>query len=37
MWGAPMHYFIDGAGLIEGRYFGPMTRDLIEETLHKVI
>jgi cytochrome c biogenesis protein CcmG/thiol:disulfide interchange protein DsbE len=37
VWGAPMHYFIDGAGLIEGRYFGPMTRDLIEETLHRIV
>jgi cytochrome c biogenesis protein CcmG/thiol:disulfide interchange protein DsbE len=37
VWGAPMHYFIDTAGVIEDRYFGPMTRTVIEETLRKVI
>ena len=37
VWGAPTHYFIDSAGIIKDRYFGPMTRDLIEESLRKVI
>lgn len=37
VWGAPTHYFVDSAGIIEDRYFGPMTRDLIEESLRKII
>lgn len=37
VWGAPIHYFIDSAGIIEDRYFGPMTREQIEEALRKVI
>jgi cytochrome c biogenesis protein CcmG/thiol:disulfide interchange protein DsbE len=37
VWGAPTHYFIDSTGIIEDRYFGPMTRDLIEESLHRII
>lgn len=36
-WGAPTHYFIDSAGIIEARQFGPMTRDLIEESLHRIL
>ncbi len=37
VWGAPTHYFIDAAGVIRDRYFGPMTRDLIDESLRKII
>ncbi len=37
VWGAPTHYFIDSAGIIEARHFGPMTRDLIEESLHRIL
>jgi cytochrome c biogenesis protein CcmG/thiol:disulfide interchange protein DsbE len=37
VWGAPTHYFIDSTGIIEDRYFGPMTRDLIEESLHRIM
>jgi len=37
VWGAPTHYFIDSAGIIEARQFGPMTRDLIEERLHGIL
>ena len=37
IWGAPTHYFIDAAGIIQDRYFGPMTRDLIDESLRRII
>ena len=37
VWGAPTHYFVDAAGIIRDRYFGPMTRDLIEASLGKII
>lgn len=37
VWGAPTHYFITAAGIIQDRYFGPMTRDLIEASLGKII
>lgn len=37
VWGAPTHYFIDSGGIIQDRYFGPMTRSLIEESLAKII
>lgn len=37
IWGAPTHYFIDAAGIIRDRYFGPMSRDLIDESLRKII
>jgi cytochrome c biogenesis protein CcmG, thiol:disulfide interchange protein DsbE len=37
VWGAPTHYFIDSTGIIEARQFGPMTRDLIEESLHRIL
>ena len=37
VWGAPTHYFMDAAGIIKFRYFGPMTRNLIEESLRKII
>lgn len=37
VWGAPTHYFIDREGVIRDRYFGPMTRDLIDESLRRII
>jgi peroxiredoxin len=37
VWGAPTHYFLDPSGIIRDRYFGPMTRDLIDESLDKII
>ncbi len=37
VWGAPTHYFIDRAGIIRDRYFGPMARDLIEESLRRIV
>jgi hypothetical protein len=35
--GAPTHYFLDASGIIRDRYFGPMTRKLIEESPGKII
>ena len=37
VWGAPTHYFIDREGIIRDRYFGPMTRELIEKSLRRII
>jgi peroxiredoxin len=37
VWGAPTHYFIDRAGIIRDRYFGPMARDLIDESLRRIV
>jgi len=37
VWGAPTHYFIDRSGIIRGRHFGPVTRDLINENLGRII
>ena len=37
VWGAPTHYFIDSAGVIQDRYFGPMTRTLIDKALRRII
>ncbi len=37
VWGAPTHYFIDRAGIIRDRYFGPLTRALIDESLGRII
>jgi len=37
LWGAPTHYFIGSDGIIRDRYFGPMTGDLIEESLRAII
>lgn len=37
VWGAPTHYFIDRSGIIRDRYFGPMTRALIDESLRRII
>jgi cytochrome c biogenesis protein CcmG/thiol:disulfide interchange protein DsbE len=37
IFGLPSHYFIDRDGVIRGRYFGPMTRDQIEEQLKVIL
>ena len=37
IWGAPTHYFIGSDGIIRDRYFGPMTRDLIDTSLDGII
>ena len=37
VWGAPTHYFIDADGIIRDRYFGPMTRDQIEQSLSQIL
>lgn len=35
--GLPSHFFLDGYGVIRARYFGEMTRDLMEESLRAII
>jgi cytochrome c biogenesis protein CcmG/thiol:disulfide interchange protein DsbE len=37
VWGAPTHYFIGSDGIIRDRYFGPMTADLIAESLGTIV
>jgi peroxiredoxin len=37
VWGAPTHYFIGADGIIRDRYFGPMTGELIEESLGTIV
>ena len=37
VWGAPTHYFLDATGIIRDRYFGPMTRDLIDQSLRRIL
>ena len=37
VWGAPTHYFIAPGGIIRDRYFGPMSRELIDKSLRKII
>jgi cytochrome c biogenesis protein CcmG/thiol:disulfide interchange protein DsbE len=37
VWGAPTHYFIGSDGFIRDRYFGPMTADLIDESLGTIL
>ncbi len=37
IWGAPTHYFIGSDGVIRDRYFGPMTRELIERSLQTIL
>jgi len=36
-WGLPSHFFLDGNGVIRDRYFGEMTRELMEEHLRTII
>jgi peroxiredoxin len=37
VWGAPTHYFIGRDGRIRDRYFGPLTRDRIDEALREIL
>ncbi|MDP9251264.1 MAG: redoxin domain-containing protein [Chloroflexota bacterium] len=37
LWGAPTHYFIGSDGIIRDRFFGPMPRDMIEESMRRII
>jgi cytochrome c biogenesis protein CcmG/thiol:disulfide interchange protein DsbE len=36
-WGLPSHFFLDGNGVIRDRYFGQMTRELMEQHLQAII
>jgi AhpC/TSA family. len=36
-WGLPSHFFVDGNGVIRDRYFGQMTRELMEQHLRAII
>jgi peroxiredoxin len=36
-WGLPSHYFVDGNGVIRDRYFGQLTRELMELHLRSII
>lgn len=37
VWGAPTHYFVGSDGIIRDRYFGPMARELIDESLNTIL
>jgi cytochrome c biogenesis protein CcmG/thiol:disulfide interchange protein DsbE len=37
IYGLPSHYFIDRNGVIRGRYFGPLTRDQVEQQLAVIL
>ena len=37
IFGLPSQYFIDRTGVIRGRYFGPLTRDLAEQQLKAIL
>jgi thiol-disulfide isomerase/thioredoxin len=37
IFGLPSHYFIDRDGVIRGRYFGPLTKDLVEQQLKAIL
>jgi cytochrome c biogenesis protein CcmG, thiol:disulfide interchange protein DsbE len=36
-WGLPTHFFLDGNGVIRDRYFGQMTRPVMETHLRAII
>ncbi|MDQ2941977.1 MAG: TlpA family protein disulfide reductase [Chloroflexota bacterium] len=36
-WGLPSHFFLDGNGVIRDRYFGQMTRELMERHLRAIL
>jgi len=36
-WGLPSHFFVDGNGVIRDRYFGQLTRELMEEHLRAIV
>jgi len=37
LWGAPTHYFVDPDGLIQYRYFGPLTTEIINDGLDRIL
>jgi thiol-disulfide isomerase/thioredoxin len=37
IFGLPSHYFLDRDGVIRGRYFGPLTRDQVEQQLAAIL
>ena len=37
IFGLPSQYFIDGNGIIRGRYFGPLTTELAEQQLAAIL
>ncbi len=37
IFGLPSHYFIDRDGVIRARYFGQLTRDLVEQQLKVIL
>lgn len=37
IFGLPSHYFVDRDGVIRGRYFGPLTKDLAEQQLEVIL
>ena len=37
IWGEPTHYFLSTDGVIEDRFFGPMTTDDIEASLERIL
>ena len=37
IFGLPSHFFIDRDGVIRGRYFGPLTRDQVEQQLKAIL
>ena len=37
IFGLPSHYFIDPDGVIRGRYFGPLTREQVEQQLRAIL
>lgn len=36
VFGLPTHYFIDRDGVIRDRYFGPLTREAMEERIRLI-
>jgi cytochrome c biogenesis protein CcmG/thiol:disulfide interchange protein DsbE len=36
-WGLPVHFFLDGNGVIRDRYFGQMTGELMEQHLQAIV
>jgi hypothetical protein len=37
IFGLPSHSFVDRDGVIRGRYFGPLTRDHVEQQLTAIL
>jgi cytochrome c biogenesis protein CcmG/thiol:disulfide interchange protein DsbE len=36
-WGLPSHFFLDGSRVIRDRYFGQLTREVMEEHLRAIV